>query len=125
MSSPTLPEPDPTLTGRLFLLLRAVLRNGNATTDDALLVGERHGKRLGNPKLLGIAVAEAHRRGWIAPLHAPEAAARLARQSVRTSRAVGAVLLWTRTETTAAAFERLKRILTNPPPARGLFDHVD
>ncbi len=61
------PVPDPTLTGRLFRLLRAVMQNGTASTDDALLVGELHGRRQGNPKLLGIAVAEAHRRRGPSP----------------------------------------------------------
>ena len=125
MSSPTPPVPDPSLLGRMFLLLRAVLRDGTATTDDCLLPGERHGKRHGNPKLLGIATAQAHRNGWIRPLPARQVAARLSRKSVRTARADGAVTLWTRTDTTAAAFEQLKRQLTTPPPRRGLFDDCD
>jgi len=122
MSNPPTPDPDPTKLGRLFLLLRAVLQHGCCTTDDATLAGERHGRRLGNPKLCGAAVAEAHRRGWIRPIPAHSKAARLARKSARTSRASGAVMLWAATATTRAAFDDLKKRLTTPPPRRGLFD---
>lgn len=126
MSSPTTDiTPDPTLSGRLFLLLRAVLKNGTATTDDALLVGERHGRRSGNPKLLGAATAEAHRRGWVEPIPAADIPARLARQSARTARASGSVTLWRATATTRAALEMLKRRLTTPPKQPGLFDDCD
>ncbi len=127
MSALTAPDPlgDSSMLGRLYLLLKAVLREGFATTDDAILRGEQTGRRLGNPKLLGIAASYAHRRGWIRPMTATEEAGFLSRKSGRKFRACGLVQVWTATEKTRAAFEMLKRRLTIVPSAKSLFDEVD
>ena len=121
-------EPDPTFLGRLFLLLRAVLKHGAATTDDATLKGEDTGRRRGHPKAVGRAAAYAHSKGWVAPLQVGHpAAARCINKSKRKTRAAGAVEIWIETPLTRPAFEALKKQLTTPPKLAnpGLFDDLE
>jgi hypothetical protein len=111
------------MLGRLFLLLRAAHRLPVITSDDALLPDEFEGRRKGNPKLVGIAVALAHRKGWIAPLYSV-AGVRQSRKSGRHARARGIIELWTRTDLTEAALVAIEQALgQHRPRPRNLFEN--
>jgi hypothetical protein len=114
-------EPDPSLLGRLYLILLAALRQPIISADDALLADEQDGPRKGNCKMVGRAFALAHQRGWIVPV-SPHPIRRTSIKSGRRRRARGLIELWTRTPDTAKAFERVKRLLTKRPAQRTLFD---
>jgi hypothetical protein len=117
-------NPNPTLLGRLYLLLRAALRQPIICADDAVLPDELAGLRKGNSKLVGVAFALAHRKGWIQPAAAP-IGNRLSKKSARNRRSCGSVELWCRTEMTADAFGKVERLLVNRPQPRDLFDDLD
>lgn len=118
------PVPDPSLAGRVYLLLRAALRQPVVSSDDALLADELHQRRKGNGKVVGQAVALAHRAGWIQPIY-DKAGRRMSKKSARRTRSCGIVELWTRTPTTLDGLTWAERILTRRPPARDLFDEID
>ena len=121
MASPT---PDPTLAGRVYLLLRAAARQPVVSSDDALLADELHARRQGNTKLVGRAVAFAHRAGWIAPIYSQDGR-RMSMKSARRTRASGIIELWTRTSHTLDGLKWAERILTRKPPPQSLFDELD
>ena len=121
MGSPT---PDPSLAGRVYLLLHAAARQSVVSSDDALLADELHTRRTGNGKLVGRAVAFAHRAGWIQPIFNRDGR-RMSKKSARRTRASGIVELWTRTQTTLDGLRWAESILTRKPPPRDLFDDLD
>ena len=118
------PVPDPSLAGRLYLLLRAAARQPVISSDDALLADELHTRRQGNGKIVGQAVALAHRAGWLQPIYDQDGR-RMSKKSARRTRACGIVELWTRTPTTLDGLNWAERILTRKPPPRDLFDELD
>jgi hypothetical protein len=120
----TSPTPDPSLAGRLYLLLQAALRQPVISSDDALLADELDSCRKGNAKLVGQAVVFAHRAGWIRPIFT-EAGRRMSKKSARKRRACGIVELWTKTPSTLEGLRWAERVLTRKPPPRDLFDEID
>lgn len=115
------PAPDESLVGRIYLILLAAIQCSVCSSDDALLRDEFDGKRHGNSKLVGQAVAFAHRCGWIKPLF-DESGRRMSIKSARRSRACGIIELWQRTDTTDAGLRWAEQHLRQKPPARTLFD---
>lgn len=118
------PVPDPSLAGRVYLLLRAATRQPVVSSDDALLADELHQRRLGNGKVVGQAVALAHRAGWIQPIYDKDGR-RMSKKSARRTRARGIVELWSRTATILDGLNWAERVLTRKPPPRDLFDEID
>jgi hypothetical protein len=118
------PVPDPSLAGRVFLILRAALRQPVVSSDDALLSDELDGRRKGDSKMVGRAVAFAHQAGWLQPLY-DEDGRRLSVKSARKTRASGIIELWCGTPTTHEGLKWASRHLVRKPPARDLFDNHD
>ena len=118
------PAPDESLVGRIYLILLAATKFSVCSSDDALLRDEFDGKRRGNSKLVGQAVAFAHRCGWIKPLF-DESGRRMSIKSARRSRSYGIIELWQRTETTEAGLRWADQHLREKPTSRTLFDDID
>lgn len=115
------PAPDESLVGRIYLILLAATKFSVWSSDDALLRDELDGLRRGNSKLVGQAVAFAHRCGWIMPLY-DESGRRMSIKSARRSRACGIIELWQRTDSTDAGLRWAEQHLRQKPPPRTLFD---
>ncbi len=115
---------DPTFVVRVYLVLRAASVQTVLSSDDALLPEELHNRRLGNPKLVGRAVAFCKFKGWIQPVHDYNGC-RLSIKSARRTRSRSSIELWKKTELTIQGLNWAKRSMTAKPAAKTLFDEID
>ena len=115
---------DPTFVVRVYLVLRAASDQPVVSSDDALLPEELHNRRLGNPKLVGRAVAFCKFKGWIQPVHDYNGC-RLSIKSGRQTLSRGIVELWKKTELTPQGLAWALRFMTSKPAAKTLFDDID
>ena len=112
-----------TLAGRIYLLLRAAIERPVISSDDALLDDELLGRRHGNCKLVGQAVAFSHRMGWIQPAQDHQGC-RLSIKFARRTRAHGIIELWKRTTSTLDGLVWAKQMMTPLPVQPSLLDFI-
>ena len=111
-----------TLHGRAALILEAAMKKKVVTTDDALIDGELHGKRQGNPSLVGAGVQLCVRKGGLNPVPIPIDGLLASKRSDRRFRKKTGVLCFTKTETTSDLYDKLMKTLKKlPKRSRDLF----